>query len=150
MAGMHLGQQLFLVVLTITLAVGALTAPAAAATPTTLTVTAPAQRADETATVQVDLRASTGEPVAGVPVTVERQVAGAWQPVTALTTDAAGRATFTATTSRRAADNTFRASYGGDATYAPATGAGSVPSSDATPGSPSTRRRPSSTSARRP
>ncbi|WP_182524278.1 M15 family metallopeptidase [Nocardioides dongkuii] len=124
---MILGRHLFLVLLGLVVAVGGLAAPASAATPTVLTLAAPGAYADATTTLALDLRTSTGEPVAGAPVTVERRVAGEWRPVTALTTDAAGHATASVPVSRTPQDNAFRASYAGDTTYAPATGAIDVP-----------------------
>ncbi|MEI5672245.1 MULTISPECIES: M15 family metallopeptidase [unclassified Nocardioides] len=123
---MHLGRHLFLVLLSLAVALGVLAAPASAATPTTLTVAAPAAAADASTVVGVDLRTSAGQPVVGAPVVLERQVKGAWQQLGTLTTDGAGHAQVAARVSRTAADNVFRASYAGDPTYDAATGVGAA------------------------
>lgn len=126
---MHLGRHLSLFLLALAVAGGVLapTGPASAATPTTLAVSAAARPADTDAAVQLDLRTSAGAPVPGAMLAVERQVRGAWQPVGALVTDAAGHAQVSARVSRVAADNLFRASYAGDATYGPSAGSGAIP-----------------------
>ncbi|WP_244929640.1 M15 family metallopeptidase [Nocardioides sp. W7] len=124
---MHLGRHLFLVLLALAVAGGVLAGPASAATPTTLTVSAAAHPADADAAVQLDLRTSTGVPVPGAVLSVERRVQGVWQPVGSLVTDAAGHAQLSARVGRLAPDNLFRASYAGDATYDPATGSGAIP-----------------------
>lgn len=126
MCPMRLGRHVLLVLLGLAVALGVLAAQATAATPTTLALRTAATYADATTTLRLDLRTSDGGPVAGAAVTLERRVGGVWQAVAGLTTDAAGHAEAAARVSRTAADNTFRASYAGDATYAPATASGAV------------------------
>lgn len=127
MCPMRLGRHVLLVLLGLAVAIGVLAAPAAAATPTALAMGTSATYADATTTLRLDLRTSAGGPVAGAAVTVERRVGGAWRAFAAATTDAAGHAEVAARVGRVAADNVFRASYAGDATYAPATASGAVP-----------------------
>lgn len=62
-----------------------------------------------------------GAPVAGVTVTLERQVGGTWQPLDIVTTDASGTATRPVELSRRPADNRVRATYDGQGGHEPAT-----------------------------
>ncbi|GAB2877351.1 M15 family metallopeptidase [Nocardioides pacificus] len=93
---------------------------ASAAEPTTTALSGTSAPADAATTLSVLVATAAGQPLAGVPVTLERRVGGVWQPLGAgLVTDAEGRATTTATLSRAVADNVFRATYPGDATYAP-------------------------------
>ncbi|CUR59502.1 Ig domain protein, group 1 domain protein [metagenome] len=123
---MSLGSRLVAVVLPVLLLVGAgFPASAVAPVATTLTVSATAGYADRTAQVAVGLRGSGGDPVAGAQVTVERRTAGEWAVVGTLVTDPAGEAVLSATRSRVAADNAFRASYAGDADHS-ASAAGPV------------------------
>ena len=61
-----------------------------------------------------------GAPMAGAAVLVERRVAGAWQPLASLVTDAAGRAVTALRLGAVRDDNVVRASWAGDATYPPA------------------------------
>lgn len=123
---MRLGRHLLLVLLGLGVASGVLAAPAVAATPTTLALGVQRAPADAATPLRLDLRTSTGAPVAGAVVAVERRVRGSWRAFATLTTDAAGHAETPVTVSRSAADNAFRASYGGDATYDPATASGTV------------------------
>ncbi|CAA9398395.1 Ig-like domain repeat protein [uncultured Nocardioides sp.] len=95
-------------------------APSAQAVVATVTsLTGTAARAGEAATVTVTVTDAAGAPLAGVTVTVERAVAGAWGAVGQVVTDPQGRAVLAAPLARSVGDNVFRASYAGDATYAP-------------------------------
>jgi 5-hydroxyisourate hydrolase-like protein (transthyretin family) len=112
-----LGTALVLALLTSVLAAG----PARAEAPTALTLTTTDGYADTAATLVVTLAADDASPLVGAPVALERRVRGAWTPLPSVTTDESGRATATATRSRTAADNVFRATYAGDGTHDPAT-----------------------------
>lgn len=98
-------------------------APSQAAVATVSTVSATPARAGEASTVAATVTDAAGTPLVGVPVTVERVTAGAWAPVAQVATDAQGRAAVAAPLARAAGDNVFRASYAGDATYAPSVSA---------------------------
>lgn len=87
--------------------------------PTVTSVTAPSGRADASVTLTVAVRDQAGVGIAAASVLVERRVAGVWQPVATVQTDAAGQVPVPVTLRRVAADNVFRATYDGDATYAP-------------------------------
>lgn len=93
-------------------------APVARATPG-LGVEVGTARSGEDAPVGVVLTDPAGTPVAGAAVLVERRVGGAWQPLAALVTDAAGRAGTVLRLGPVRADNVVRASYAGDATTPP-------------------------------
>lgn len=88
---------------------------------TRLTLAAPARYADRPTDLVATLTAADGTPVVGVPVTLERRQGGTWTPLAAAVTDATGQVAAEPVLARRQADNVFRAAYGGDATYAPAT-----------------------------
>ncbi|WP_193610283.1 M15 family metallopeptidase [Nocardioides lijunqiniae] len=107
-------------VVSVLLAVTAVPASAAAPAPTALTLTAPGGYADASTSLTVVLTHSGGSPLAGVQVVVERRVAGVWQPAGTVATDAAGAAPLGQVLRRVAGDNVWRATYAGDATYAPA------------------------------
>lgn len=103
---------------------GPLAEYAAAAEPTTTSLSGTATAAGAQTTLSLRLASAAGQPVAQAPLSVERRVGGAWQPVApGVVTDADGRAVARATMSRIAADNVFRVGYAGDATYAPSTSA---------------------------
>ncbi|MDH2413983.1 M15 family metallopeptidase [Nocardioides sp. CER19] len=111
----------------IAVVLGMSSAPAWSADPaapavSVLTATAPPPTyAGQPASIGFTL--TTGDPatpLAGQPVTVERQRAGAWQPVGTVTTDAAGAGRATVAASRTPADNTVRLSFAGDETHAAA------------------------------
>jgi 5-hydroxyisourate hydrolase-like protein (transthyretin family) len=57
--------------------------------------------------------------VAGAQVVVERRAGGVWSLLATVTTDTTGRASAQMPMRRDPADNVVRASYAGDATYAP-------------------------------
>jgi len=97
--------------------------PATAAEPTSLALTATGGTAGAPSTVTAQLLRADGSGVAGAPVLLERSYAGTWVALATVTTDASGRAVASAPLARTSADNTFRASYAGDATYAPAASA---------------------------
>jgi 5-hydroxyisourate hydrolase-like protein (transthyretin family) len=107
-------------VVSVLLAMAAVPASAAAPAPTALTLTAPGGYADASTSLRVVLTHSGGSPLADAQVLVERQVAGVWQPAGTVTTDAAGAAALSQVLQRSGRDNVWRASYAGDATYAPA------------------------------
>ncbi|QZY28398.1 M15 family metallopeptidase [Nocardioides coralli] len=115
---MSLGR---LVVLTLTLLLG-LGSPAGAAdpVPTTLTLTGERSFADTATPLAVTLRTEDDSPVVAAQVLLERRVDGEWRSVETLVTDDEGRAETSRTLARDAADNSFRATYAGDATHAPA------------------------------
>jgi hypothetical protein len=77
-------------------------------------------RSGEDVPVGIVLTDPNGVPVAGVDVLVERRVAGGWQPLATLVTDAAGRAGTVLRLGTVRADNVVRASYAGDAAHPPA------------------------------
>jgi hypothetical protein len=110
-------------VVSVLLAVTAAPASAADPAPTTLSLTAPGGYADASTSLSVVLTDSAGTPLVGAPVVVERQVAGAWQAAGTVTTDASGAAALAQVLHRVPADNVWRATYAGDATYAPAASA---------------------------
>lgn len=88
-----------------------------AAAPTQLSISAPAAYADQATTLTV--RLSSGDaPVTGA-VQVDRLVEGQWRPVAGVVTHG-GSAQLPVRLAREGDDNTFRATYAGDATYAPA------------------------------
>lgn len=126
MRPMRSGRALLLLLIPLVLALAGPLPTASAATPTVLTVQAPRQYAGTTATVVVDLRTSTGAPVAGAPVTIERGSLDGWQAVAVVTTDATGRATLPQEVGRTGPDNRLRASYPGDETYDAATVEGAL------------------------
>ena len=100
---------------------GAQEAPALAevGTTTTTTLTGPARYADTESPLDVAVTPADATVVRdGSPVVVERRVGGTWQVIDTPGT-VAGHATTPATLSRDASDNVFRATYAGDATYAP-------------------------------
>ncbi|WP_205474422.1 M15 family metallopeptidase [Nocardioides sp. SYSU D00038] len=116
---MNLGRAVLVVVCV--LALGWLAPPvAAAATPTQLVLSGADARAGDPSTIRVSL-SSSGGPVAGAGVVVERQVGGGWQPLATVVTGADGTATTSAPLSPRPAENLFRASYAGDDTHDAAT-----------------------------
>jgi hypothetical protein len=93
-------------------------AQAADALPTTLTLTAQAAYAGRASPLTVTLTQA-GAPVADQEVLLERRDGGAWTSLATLTTDAAGVASTGAVLSRVPDNNLFRASYAGNAAYAP-------------------------------
>src|SRR5262245_965096 len=99
-------------------------APAPAAlvgtTPTTTALRGTSTYADSASTLTVTLR-SGDQGLPTQPVLVERRVGGTWQSVGTVMTGADGTGTTTASLSRDADDNVFRASYAGDPTYAAST-----------------------------
>ncbi|MSZ76907.1 MAG: hypothetical protein F2667_07345 [Actinobacteria bacterium] len=86
----------------------------------TLAVQAPAAYADSGVPVSLSLIDAGGSPIAGAPVSVERQVDGSWSPMATITTDETGEASIEVVLSRDPADNLIRVSYAGDETHAPA------------------------------
>lgn len=93
-------------------------ARAAEPAPTALTLSAPAQYADRSVTLTV--RLTSGEtPVAGASVVIDRREGDLWQPVATVVTGLDGTATAQLVVSRSVPRNDVRASYAGDATYAP-------------------------------
>jgi hypothetical protein len=86
---------------------------------TTTTLTGPARYADTGSPLDVAVTPADATVVPdGSPVVVERRVGGTWRVIDTPGT-VAGHATTPATLSRDASDNVFRATYAGDATYAP-------------------------------
>lgn len=80
---------------------------------TTTTISGTSARAGDTSILSVRLTDGAGAPLAGEPVTVGRQVDGAWAPVADVVTGADGTATATIRLARDAADNVVRARYAG-------------------------------------
>jgi 5-hydroxyisourate hydrolase-like protein (transthyretin family) len=120
---MSLGSRLLLVLSTLALVVGSLTASASAAdpVPTALSLaSSPAYAGAETA-LEVTLVTDAGEPVAGAAVTLERRIGDTWTPLGTVTTDAEGRAAQPVEVRKRRSENLVRASYAGDTEHAPAT-----------------------------
>ena len=97
-----------------------LATPAASARTTGLGVEVGTARSGEDAPVGIVLTDPSGAPAAGVDVLVERRIAGAWQPLAVLVTDAAGRAGTVLRLGTLRTDNVVRASFAGDATRPPA------------------------------
>lgn len=95
-----------------------LPAQAAEPLPTELTLAATTAYAGKPSTLSIRLTQA-GSPVADQPVLLERRTNGAWSAMTTPVTDATGRIAVTAVLSRLPDNNVFRASYAGDATYAP-------------------------------
>ena len=89
-------------------------------TPTTTTIAGTSTYAGSTTTLTVGLH-DAGGGLEAQPVLVERRVDGTWQAVGTVLTGPDGTGTTTATMSRLAADNVFRATYAGDPTYAGST-----------------------------
>ena len=90
--------------------------------PTQLTLDSVKRYADLDTPIGVTLvTQDEGAPVAGAEVLLERKVDGTWSEVALLTTDETGRAEVRQTLARDTKDNDFRATYAGDATYAPST-----------------------------
>ncbi|WP_374456250.1 M15 family metallopeptidase [Nocardioides sp.] len=87
---------------------------------TALTLSGSPARAGEAAPLAVALTDPGGAPLPGATVTVERRVAGVWQPLATVVTDASGAATAALPMSTVPADNVVRASYAGDGTQPPA------------------------------
>lgn len=87
--------------------------------PTELAVTATPAKAEAASSVSVTLTQDRA-PLADQPVVLERRTGGAWSAVASLTTDASGVAVASVVLSRVPEDNVLRATYAGDATYAPA------------------------------
>ncbi|MFB9313383.1 M15 family metallopeptidase [Nocardioides plantarum] len=112
-----------LIVLLLTLA----TVPARAADPTVLTLATTQGYAGAQAPLYVVLTASDGTPLAGASVVVERRQDGAWVPVTTVVTDADGKVRATAARAKSRWDNTFRATYAGDATHDAASASAKAP-----------------------
>ena len=94
-------------------------------TPTTLSLSAPRAYAGQATPVVVELTAEDATPLVGQTVTLDRRRNGTWRQVAELVTDAEGRATSEQVLARQVRDNVVRASYAGDATYAPS-GSGRV------------------------
>ena len=118
---MVLGRLSALVLMLVaTLVVSGLPAQAADPLPTTMTVDSPRAHADQEVPVSVDLLAEDAAPVVGAEVHLERRVDGTWSEVALLVTDDAGHAERPQVLARDAADNSFRARYDGDASYAAA------------------------------
>lgn len=115
-----------LLVFAVSIVLVPLAAPAASAVATVTALTVTSGRAGEVSTLTVTVTDAVSTPLAGAVVTVERVSGGAWVPVGQVTTDASGLATTGAALARSAADNVVRASYAGDATFAPS-GSGDVP-----------------------
>ena len=114
-----------LLVLTMSVVLFPVAAAAGAAVATITTLTGTPVRAGEPSTLTVTVAGADSTPVPGAVVTVERVTAGVWSPVGQVVTDAQGHAVLAAVLARTAPDNVFRASYAGDATYAPS-GSGEV------------------------
>lgn len=108
---------------TVSLGAVPVAARAAVARATGLVVEVGTARSGEDAPVGIVLTDPNGVPVSGVDVLVERRVAGGWQPLATLVTDAAGRAGTVLRLGTVRADNVVRASYAGDATHPPAVSA---------------------------
>lgn len=119
---MSLGLRLTLLVSVIALLTGGLTVAAGAAvTGTELEMSSSPAYADRETTLRLRLVTSSGEPVPGAAVTLERREDGVWVPLGTVTTDAEGRATQAVRLSRSVGDNTVRATFAGDEEHASVT-----------------------------
>ncbi len=87
---------------------------------TVLALSGSPARAGEAAPLALSLTDPAGAPLAGATVTLERRVAGTWQPLATVVTDAAGAGAGTLPMSTVPDDNVVRASYAGDGTQPPA------------------------------
>lgn len=122
------------VLVVLALAGTALAAPARAAADqvaSTTTLAGEPRREGEATPLRVTLTGADGARLAAREVLLERRAGDGWRAVAALVTDAEGVASTTAPLSRRPADNTFRATFGGDPPAAEgATYAGSTATAD--------------------